>query len=286
MCGQCPVNAKFTLLGDMPGMFQDARIDLHLRARAEQLETMNDRVGAVVWRENGALHSASADLVVLGANGIFNPHLLLKSGIADGPVGLGLQEQLPLYAIADLDGLEDGDGSAHATGIGYNFADGPWRKEAAGGFYELTNLPLVRPDPVKWRQTVRITFMLDDLRQERNRVIFDPDTPDTPVVRFEDYSEYAHSGRERIEGQLGRLLSHLPVEDIRLRQPAASGHAHLQGTAVMGRSPRTSVVDGGLLHHRLRNLVVAGSSAFPTAAGANPTLTIAALSLRAADRLY
>jgi choline dehydrogenase-like flavoprotein len=44
-------------------------------------------------------------------------------------------------------------------------------------------------------------------------------------------------------------------------------------------------VDGHLVHHQYRNLLVLGASAYPTAAPAYPTLTISALSLWAADHL-
>jgi choline dehydrogenase-like flavoprotein len=54
----------------------------------------------------------------------------------------------------------------------------------------------------------------------------------------------------------------------------------------MGQSAADSVVDDALVHHRVRNLLVLGSGVFPTAPPANPTLTITALSLRAADRLF
>jgi choline dehydrogenase-like flavoprotein len=59
---------------------------------------------------------------------------------------------------------------------------------------------------------------------------------------------------------------------------------HILGTTVMGADPRESVVDRHLIHHRVRNLLVLGGSAFPTSSPANPTLTIAALSLWAAAR--
>ena len=49
----------------------------------------------------------------------------------------------------------------------------------------------------------------------------------------------------------------------------------------MGSDSRTSVVDRDLRSHDHPNLFVLGSSVFPTSATANPTLTIAALALRA-----
>ena len=47
---------------------------------------------------------------------------------------------------------------------------------------------------------------------------------------------------------------------------------------VMGNDPATSVVDRQMVHHRVRNLVVLGGSAFPTGSPSNPSLTISALS--------
>jgi choline dehydrogenase-like flavoprotein len=56
------------------------------------------------------------------------------------------------------------------------------------------------------------------------------------------------------------------------------------GTARMGNDPRGSVVDRDLRSHD-SNLFILGSAVFPTCATANPTLTIAALSLRAVDQV-
>jgi choline dehydrogenase-like flavoprotein len=60
---------------------------------------------------------------------------------------------------------------------------------------------------------------------------------------------------------------------------------HHMGTTRMGDDPKTSVVDRNCRVHGIANLYVAGSSVFPTAGYANPTLTIVALALRLADQL-
>jgi len=64
-----------------------------------------------------------------------------------------------------------------------------------------------------------------------------------------------------------------------------SGSGHIMGTTVMGSDPKTSVVDKECRSHDMPNLFVLGSSVFPTSSTANPTSTIAALALRAADTI-
>jgi len=63
------------------------------------------------------------------------------------------------------------------------------------------------------------------------------------------------------------------------------GGYHHMGTTRMADDPRRGVTDGHGRVHGLDNLYVAGSSLFPTSGWANPTLTIAALALRTADRI-
>ena len=63
------------------------------------------------------------------------------------------------------------------------------------------------------------------------------------------------------------------------------GGFHHIGTTRMAGDPRRGVTDGWGRVHGLPNLHIAGSSLFPTAGWANPTLTILALSLRTADRI-
>jgi choline dehydrogenase-like flavoprotein len=73
------------------------------------------------------------------------------------------------------------------------------------------------------------------------------------------------------------------VEAYMVRDGAYGGH-HI-GTARMGASRETGVVDANCRVHGVANLYIAGSAVFPTSSEANPTLTIIALALRLADHL-
>ena len=61
--------------------------------------------------------------------------------------------------------------------------------------------------------------------------------------------------------------------------------SHEVGAMRMGNDPRTSVVDRFCRAHEVKNLFVTDGSCFTTFPEKNPTLTIVALSLRAADNI-
>jgi choline dehydrogenase-like flavoprotein len=71
--------------------------------------------------------------------------------------------------------------------------------------------------------------------------------------------------------------------------PLISAHPiagyHHMGTTRMSEDPRSGVTDPYGQVHGVANLHVVGSSVFPTSSWANPTLTIAALALRTAERI-
>ena len=62
--------------------------------------------------------------------------------------------------------------------------------------------------------------------------------------------------------------------------------SHVFGTCGMGKDPATSVVGPDLRSHEIKNLLITDASVFPSSGGGDaPSLTIEALSLRAADLL-
>jgi choline dehydrogenase-like flavoprotein len=78
---------------------------------------------------------------------------------------------------------------------------------------------------------------------------------------------------------------HIEQELTEIEELPYTDASHHLGTTRMSADPKTGVVDANCQVHGVNNLYVAGSSVFPTAGHANPTLTIAAMSLRLADYL-
>jgi choline dehydrogenase-like flavoprotein len=81
---------------------------------------------------------------------------------------------------------------------------------------------------------------------------------------------------------LGELAFGRSPREWQVENPAM--HHHM-GATRMHLDPQQGVVDDNCKVHNMANLFIAGSSVFPTAGYANPTLTIIALSLRLADRI-
>jgi choline dehydrogenase-like flavoprotein len=82
-----------------------------------------------------------------------------------------------------------------------------------------------------------------------------------------------------------RLLDYLHEEEHQGWPSFTGGGWHHMGTTRMSDDPAKGVVDADCKVHGIDNLYIAGSSCFPTAGAANPTLTLVALSLRLAEHL-
>ena len=83
---------------------------------------------------------------------------------------------------------------------------------------------------------------------------------------------------------LGRLKIALDDDDTTWPPSLQGGHHHM-GTTRMHVDAKRGVVNDHCQVHGISNLFIAGSSVFPTAGYANPTLTIVALALRLADHI-
>jgi choline dehydrogenase-like flavoprotein len=121
-----------------------------------------------------------------------------------------------------------------------------------------------------------------------NRVTVDPNRKDArgipiPVVRFR-----FHERDKEIYGAMRNsalaITERLKGDVTQLPPPEPSGFAsHENGTVRMGADRKTSALNSYCQSHDVKNLFVTDGSTFPTSSEKNPTLTIMALSLRAAD---
>jgi choline dehydrogenase-like flavoprotein len=287
VCELCPVDAKFTIENGLAEVYDDARVTLLIETPALAVETRGGTAAGVRFRHRGEERRAAADLVALGANALFNPAILERSGLSHPLLGRRLHEQISANVYVDLDGVDNFQGSTVITGHGYMFYDGDHRRDHAACLVEGWNLPdQLRWEPGRTRQLLRLKLIVEDLPQERNRVALSPREPELPVAVFEGPSDYARRGIEAARAVLPRLLAALPVETVSFERVTGGTEAHILGTTVMGDDPETSVVDRHLVHHQVRNLLVLGGGAFPTSSPANPTLTICALSTWSARHLF
>jgi choline dehydrogenase-like flavoprotein len=291
LCELCPQDAKFTIQNGMMSIYADPRVSLLLQAEAKEVIKQGDIATGVRYFRDGRMHTAMADLVVLAANAIFNPYILLRSGITHPQLGKGLHEQLPVDVCVNLHGLKAYNGSTSISGNGYLFYEGEHRRDYAACLIETWNSPFnyqraaLRTEQGRWTERAYFRFMFDDLPRSDNTVTISASNPNLPETNFHGYSDYAMRGMAQIPKMVETLAQALPIEGI---ESISMGRttAHIQGTVVMGNDPATSVVDRHLLHHQIRNLAVLGASAYPTASPAYPTLTLSALSLWAADHLF
>lgn len=283
-CGLCPVDAKFTFENGFADLRQHPNVEFRLGCEVTHVDVSNDICTGVVYRQQQSEHRVSGEVVVLGANAIHSPAILLRSGLDHPYTGWGIHEQVGYGLEVMLDGIDSLDGGTLTTALNYSLYDGTFRSDHAGALIYFDNRwPFgLRKEYGRWRQLATLVVVVEDLPQDQNRVTVEGDG--TPHVSHARVSDYAQRGVERSRAAMERVLAPLPVESVEFRGMRAT-ESHIQGSLRMGTDAESSVVDATQVHHRVRNLVVVGSSVFPTGPCANPSLTVAAMSLRSADLL-
>lgn len=287
VCAACPVGSKFQVDLHMADVYADPRVTVWSGANVTHVDVQAGRATGVSFRRGEREHQAKADLVAVGAHAIMTPFILLSSGLRDAALGRYLNEQISVDVHLYLDGVDNFDGGQAASGLGLMFLDGAFRAVRPGALVESWNVPQLRAERGRWRQRAKVTFVFEDVPQPENRVEISTEDPLKPAVSYARYSPYMQKGIDSIARLTEELIEGLPVESFVLDRPQDLGGVwHIQGTTRMGTDPADSVVDRDLIHHSVRNLVVLGGGAFPTCPAGNPTLTLSALSMRAAERLF
>lgn len=318
----CPIKAKAST--DVTYWPKALEKGAELRTRCRVREVTVDGKGRVrgvlYYDREGKLREEQARVVVICCNGIGTPRLLLNSTSKLFPNGLAnssglVGENFMIHPFRFIEGVfeEPMEGwtgpfgipafsqqfyetdPAHSFVRGYTFllerSFGPLH-QAWGGF---TRHPIPwgrdhhRMMRKRFGHVIRVTIMGEDLPEETNRVELDPlitDSSGIPAPRvMYSYSENSlrmiEHGKQMAEEVL-KAAGAYELLDSGIIQPAF----HLMGTARMGNDRKTSVVNRWNQAHDVKNLFMVDGSSFVTGAAVNPTSTIGALALRAADAIW
>ncbi len=285
-CNLCPIQAKFTALNGFKGVYEADNIDICFNSEVISFNSQSDNISSVKFRYDSKEYTVSGETFVLGANGIQSPAILLRSGLDYADTGKRLHEQIARNVEVFLDGLENCNGSTVTTGLNYAFNDGEFRKDRASVLMQFDTRWTygLRKEYGRWRETLALNIVAEDLPQDSNFVSIDPQTGKATTTH-DSNSAYGIRGLEHAIKEFPNVLSALPIEKVIDRGDKTS-ESHIQGTLHMGHKDNDSVVDLNQVHHKYRNLIVVGSSVFSSCSTANPSLTVSALSLRSARNYY
>ncbi|WP_089700226.1 GMC family oxidoreductase [Halogranum gelatinilyticum] len=312
----CPSGAKYTAEGhvDKAEAAGATVVDRVPVQRLEHDDAGESVTAAVYVTPDGTEHRQTADQFVVAAGGVETPRLLLLSESPQYPDGLAnSSETLGRYFMDHLFAGMGGrlDRPTRQNHVGFNTSE-------CHQFYDDTDpvnglklefLNYAGPSPViealngetwgdellgqlqdSYGSHIAMGALVEQLPQEENYVTLDDSQTDdhgnpVPEVHW-GVDDDTKAALERANEVQRAVLEELGVDIEWSVGPDTTGPAyHHMGTTRMGENPSESVVDADCRTHDLSNLWLVGSSVFPTGGAMNPTLTIAALSLRAADAL-
>jgi choline dehydrogenase-like flavoprotein len=286
----------------------------HLLAecRAVRLDADRTQVRQVICEDRSGMLALKAKVVVLAAGALVTPVLLLKSRSVDWPCGLangsdwvGRNLMRHLIDLIEIWPQPDCKITAENKEIGLNdfyFWEGQ-KYGTVQSFGSMGPMEMVTSRPGWGPKVLRLmspavrriyerffngglllALIMEDLPYLDNRVL----PCDRPSLdgrqRLRVQYRFHASEIERRAVFLRQLKEVLePFRKITLRGAKSNtALAHVCGTCRFGTDPESSVLDAQNRAHEVDNLYVVDASFFPSSAGLNPSLTVAANALRVA----
>lgn len=274
---------------------QHPNVTLRTGARVVRLIAAGGRITGV---EVAGLGVLTAPLVVLSAGAVMSAALLLASGDGGHPTGLGnASDQVGrnfmnhnLSGVLALHPFRR-NRSVYQKTIQINdfYLTGGIDDTPLGNIQMLgkisgpilaSDTPIPRP-LAHWiaKRSVDILAMSEDLPNPESRVTL---RGDQVCLDWKRSNWEAHLA---LVAKLKRYLRKAGYPVVISRAFDRRTPSHQCGTARMGDNPSRSVVNPQCRSHDLENLYIVDASVLPTSAAVNPSLTIAALALRAADHI-
>lgn len=253
----------------------------------------------------GEPHEIRARIVVLAASAVETARLLLLSRVGHPDmVGRHLMEHWKVAASGVSEERDYPRRIGFPTLTAYHAYEGDDRGErgAVRLLFPAPDDPLesfarepglwgramARRDCERFGHLRRVEASVEHLPNADSRVTLDPSVTDcfgdpAPRLHFV-IRDSDHLTLDVARSAIRTLMDAARLTDVHIGDGFYGG-AHLMGTCRMSRRAEDGVADPDARVHGTQNLYLAGSSLFPTGGAVNPTLTIAALSLRLADHL-
>jgi choline dehydrogenase-like flavoprotein len=306
----------------VPDAVATGRYDLRPDSYVREI-TVDERgraKSAVYADGDGELTEQEADVFILACGAVESARLLLLSRSARFPNGLANGSDLvgrnvtwheysaavglfdhPVYAWA-------GGGYVSASSFQFYEHDDS-RGFASGGHVACAGVGI--PLPINWglpdrplwgaeakridreyfNHSMAVAMVVHDMPRHDNRVDLDEKVTDAwglPVARITltPHPNDLAMGRWLIDRNAEILEAAGAHKVYRVYIDRITGNcSHQHGTTRMGNDPDTSVLDRNCRAHEVDNMFVVDGGPFPTATGANPTLTIMANAWRVADHI-
>ncbi len=324
-CGPCEIGCHHRAKASVDVTYWPAAIAAGVRlipgARVAEIPTdAQGRATGAVWINRAGLRRMTrAHAVVVAANGVGTPRLLLLSASGRHPNGLAnssglVGRRLMLHPLGRVIGeFEDPIGGHRGISAGAITSHEFYETDRARGFVRGIKLQVMRSlGPAmtalggggarlpwgaahrprftdRFDRTLSISICSDDLPDEDNRVTLSPTLQDSdglpaPAMAY----TVGDNTRRALDWGLQQART-LLTEAGAIRQESIplvrDAGFHLMGTARLGTDPECSVCDPHGRTHDVPNLFIADGSLFVTAGAVNPTNTLQALALRLADHI-
>ena len=295
--------------------------ELRANARVEQINASNGKATGATYidRDTGERHEIRAKIVILAANGIGSPRLLLMSAQNGHPDGLANSNGLVgkylmhhIFAFCDswfedpIEGYKGAFGAPlychefYHSDTDRGFVNGLGMQVARSFGSAYTSMGTHTAHIAPWGEGHRkffnehfghnlMIFMFgEDLPVETNAVTLDPEATDSsglPAahVNWEPHENdiaLSNFGIERIF-EATEAVGATETNDTGVINPPPAWH--LMGTCRMGNSPEDSVTNKFNQTWDVPNLFIVDGSSLTTGGAVNPTSTIGALAVRCGE---
>jgi choline dehydrogenase-like flavoprotein len=316
-CHLCPIDSKGTALNTVYPAIRE-RIELQTGWLAVELHYRAGRVTAVTCLDaKGGRHRVHARQFVVACNGVDSCLLLQRSPEVPKLPSLGRHYMdHPVFELAIYDtGLDTrpGYGDSAQTGMLVSFFEqvGADLPVSMLGEIKSSALSLNRGEMTRDVVVKDLLWSAIERRAQRGGAVrqhFTDQWRSALVVWFAvetqplaghtvSLERITESGQaipqivQRYPAYFGECITRA-IDTVRARLPRSTvkhvstfcGSYHWLGATRMG-SVQDGCVDANLRYHEAENLYILSTSTFPGGSSANPTLTLAALTLRLGDHL-